>query len=309
MINSDIHYLDQYSYIQPPYFFLKEMIEHPDLLLGDTDSVPAEIESFRLRSPRTPTTDKVLQFRQVALATDKDLLLHVMKVLAKHFVDVMDCQLADFLPFGKYGSAPTDELRQRMQHCQLTNLLGEACFADLDDSMFKNRAATLHHPSTLHMGKKTAQSPAGCQKSLQMNSQDCCPKLQNVDHKCAKHQSRSNWLCWKKYRSHWQNSRGKNERGNKSKCKWRGTWQMRSTPKEEPASPAMMLKTFWNTVLQKKRKTPSTQEPDTVLQTVLWCKTSATIQYFSTTAFSRLFHRLKIRCFSGSLAELCLAPP
>ena len=154
MINSDIHYLDQYSFIQPLYFFLKEMIEHPDLLLADTDSVPAEIESFRLRSPRTPTTDKVLQFRQVALATDQDLLLHVMKVLAKHFVDVMDRQLADFLPFGKYGSAPMDESRQRMQHCQLTNLLGETCFADLDYSMFKNRAATLHHHSTLNMGKR-----------------------------------------------------------------------------------------------------------------------------------------------------------
>ena len=219
MINSDIHYLDQYSYIQPLYFFLKEMIEHPDLLLGDTDSVPAEIESFRLRSPRTPTTDKVLQFRQVALATDKDLLLHVMKVLAKHFVDVMDHQLADFLPFGKYGSAPTDELRQRMQHCQLTNLLGKPVSQTLMIPCLKTEQPLYITPAHCIWGKETAQSPAGCQKSLQMNSQDCCPKLQNVDHKCTKHQSRSNWLCWKKYRSHWQNSRGKNERGNKSKCK------------------------------------------------------------------------------------------
>ena len=77
-----------------------------------------------------------------------------MRVLAKHFVDVMDRQLTDFLPFGKYGSAPMDESRQRMQHCQLTNLLGEACFADLDYSMFKNTAATLHHHSTLNMRKR-----------------------------------------------------------------------------------------------------------------------------------------------------------
>ena len=187
MINSDIHYLDQYSYIQPPYFFLKEMIEHPDLLIGNTDSVPAEIESFRLRSPWTHTTDKVLQFREVALATDKDLLLHVMKVLAKHFVDVMDCQLADFLPFGKYGSAPTDELRQRMQHCQLTNLLGEACFTDLDDSMFKNRAATLHHPSTLHMGKRNcpvsswlSKKSADEQSRLLSQAPKCGPQMRQA---------------------------------------------------------------------------------------------------------------------------------
>ena len=169
MINSDIHYLDQYSYIQPLYFFLKEMIEHPDLLLGDTDSVPAEIESFRLRSPRTPTTDKVLQFRQVALATDKDLLLHVMKVLAKHFVDVMDRQLADFLPFGKYGSAPTDELRQRMQHCQLTNLLGKPVSQTLMIPCLKTEQPLYITPAHCIWGKETAQSPAGCQKSLQMN--------------------------------------------------------------------------------------------------------------------------------------------
>ena len=169
MINSDIHYLDQYSYIQPLYFFLKEMIEHPDLLLGDTDSVPAEIESFRLRSPRTPTTDKVLQFRQVALATDKDLLLHVMKVLAKHFVDVMDRQLADFLPFGKYGSAPTDELRQRMQHCQLTNLLGKPISQTLMIPCLKTEQPLYITPAHCIWGKETAQSPAGCQKSLQMN--------------------------------------------------------------------------------------------------------------------------------------------
>ena len=41
-----------------------------------------------------------------------------------------------------------------MRHCQLTNLLGDACFADLGYSMFKNRAATLHHHSTLNIRKR-----------------------------------------------------------------------------------------------------------------------------------------------------------
>ena len=38
--------------------------------------------------------------------------------------------------------------RQWTSHCQRTNLVGEACFADLDYSMFKNRRASLHHHST-----------------------------------------------------------------------------------------------------------------------------------------------------------------
>ena len=71
MINSDIHYLDQYLFIQPLYFFLKEMIEHPDILLGETDSVPAEIENFRLRSPRTPTTDKCCNSERLFLPLTK----------------------------------------------------------------------------------------------------------------------------------------------------------------------------------------------------------------------------------------------
>ena len=66
----------------------------------------------------------------------------------------MKVELSDFLADGKYGSSPTDELRDKMQHCQLTNLLGEACFADLDYTMFKNRGVTLHHHSTLNMVKR-----------------------------------------------------------------------------------------------------------------------------------------------------------
>ena len=68
-----------------------------------------------------------------------------MKTLAEEFVLVIERQLSDFLPDGKYGMPPSDEDRQRMSHCQLTNLVGEACFADLDYSMFKNRRASLHH--------------------------------------------------------------------------------------------------------------------------------------------------------------------
>ena len=81
------------------------------------------------------------------------LLEMVIKGLAGEFVIALERQLADFLPGGKYGSAPTEEDRQRMAHCQLTNLVDEVCFADLDYTIFRNRYASLHHHSTLNMLK------------------------------------------------------------------------------------------------------------------------------------------------------------
>ena len=41
-----------------------------------------------------------------------------------------------------------------MAHCKLTNLIGEACFGDLDFSFFKRRNASLHHHSTVNMLKR-----------------------------------------------------------------------------------------------------------------------------------------------------------
>ncbi|XP_076470372.1 uncharacterized protein LOC143300520 [Babylonia areolata] len=149
LVNSNIHYLDQHQFIQPMHSCLKELAAHPDLLISD---VPDDFESVRLRN--TLVADSVLQAVANVSEDHKPLLLAVFKAVAKHFVQVVERQLGDFLPDGKYGRPPTEEARQRMQHCQLTNLLGEACFADLDYSMFKNRGATLHHHSTANMAKR-----------------------------------------------------------------------------------------------------------------------------------------------------------
>ncbi|KAL8606488.1 hypothetical protein ACOMHN_037719 [Nucella lapillus] len=55
---SDIHYLDQYTFIQPMYFILKEMKQHPDIPL-DEEAIPYEVESHHLR--HEPAVDAVLQ--------------------------------------------------------------------------------------------------------------------------------------------------------------------------------------------------------------------------------------------------------
>ena len=62
-------------------------------------------------------------------------------------------------PDGKYGHERTADLMENMDtNVQLTNLLGNACFADLDCSMFKNQWGFLHHHSTAAMGKKEPPS-------------------------------------------------------------------------------------------------------------------------------------------------------
>ncbi|KAK7489332.1 hypothetical protein BaRGS_00019440 [Batillaria attramentaria] len=149
LINSDMHYLDQFKFIQPMHDHMKEMVRHPELLLKD---VPDDLAAFRLQDHHSPTISATMCFAQNA--ADRPLLLGALSLLAEHFVMVIERQLADFLPDGKYGREPTPEDRDRMKHCQLTNLLGEACFADMDFSMFKSRRATLHHHSTMNMLKR-----------------------------------------------------------------------------------------------------------------------------------------------------------
>ena len=188
MINSDIHYLDQYQFIQPLYVFVQQVEQQPEILLGDVDAISHNIESHRLRPPQSPAAESVLGFRDTAKAIDVHLLLHVIKGLARHFRETFDRQLVDFLPDGKYGSAPDDQARKRMEHCQLTNLLGEACFADLDYSKFKNRRATLHHHTTLNMGKRNhpisgwlLTKPAEEQTALLAKARQIAPRIREVD--------------------------------------------------------------------------------------------------------------------------------
>ena len=150
-VRSEIHYLDQYTFIQPMHEILKGMSEHPEIILQE-GSIPDELNAFCIRNE--PAAQAVCQAREELPQDHRHLLEMVIKGLAGEFVIALERQLADFLPGGKYGSAPTEEDRQRMAHCQLTNLVGEACFADLDYTMFRNRHASLHHHSTLNMLKR-----------------------------------------------------------------------------------------------------------------------------------------------------------
>jgi aubergine-like protein len=81
----------------------------------------------------------------------RDLLCDILQRLFQGFIAVTDRQLTDFLPEGKYHNIQDPERRQKMQHTQLTNLIGEACLGDLDYSMFTKRHASLHYRSFTNM--------------------------------------------------------------------------------------------------------------------------------------------------------------
>ena len=75
----------------------------------------------------------------------------IIRSLSKGFLEVLNLQLKDFLPHGKYHAVVDADLRGRLSHSKLTNITGEQCFGDLDFSLFKRRNASMHHLSTLNM--------------------------------------------------------------------------------------------------------------------------------------------------------------
>ncbi|XP_013856162.1 uncharacterized protein LOC106512002 [Austrofundulus limnaeus] len=73
-----------------------------------------------------------------------------------------------------------------MMHSKLHNLLGEACFGDLDFSLFKRRNASLHHHATINMLKRNKtmsnwfkSKPSYKQKELLKKSSCLAQEIRN----------------------------------------------------------------------------------------------------------------------------------
>jgi hypothetical protein len=130
---------------------LKEWSEDASDLM-QPDSVL--FEDFRI--PDNPTIGSLYTTQSAPTQSHPELdIKSILKKLASGFLVVVKRQLEHFLPEGRYHNIPEDSpLRTKMKHCQLTNLLGEACFGDLDFSLFKRRNASLHHHSTVNMLKR-----------------------------------------------------------------------------------------------------------------------------------------------------------
>ena len=80
--------------------------------------------------------------------------MDLLQKVCHGLIEVTKRQLCDFLPGGKYYNVQNEELRTKLNHSSLTNLISEECFTDLDFSLFKRRNASLHHHSTVNLLKR-----------------------------------------------------------------------------------------------------------------------------------------------------------
>ncbi|KAK7105611.1 uncharacterized protein [Littorina saxatilis] len=101
-----------------------------------------------------------------------------------NFVAVTERQLDDFLPGGRYHAVQDPQVLERLRHSHITNLLGEACFGDLDISIYTHRNSSVHHHSTLTMLKRNKTMKAWFnqksneeQRQLLLNASSSGPEM------------------------------------------------------------------------------------------------------------------------------------
>ncbi|KAK7095511.1 hypothetical protein V1264_006907 [Littorina saxatilis] len=147
LLGTKVHYLDFYQFVGDLVDTLRAWQDDPSSAL----------------SPDCPPVFRGIHFQEqpnvlqslLAISEEKaELVKVVLKKLAKAMMTATERQLADFLPGGKYHSCEDEELRQKLAHSLVTNLVAEESFADLDFSLFKRRNGSLHHHSTIAMLKK-----------------------------------------------------------------------------------------------------------------------------------------------------------
>ena len=83
--------------------------------------------------------------------TSRQAVNKIVQSLCGQLLTVLDAQLKDFLPGGMYHAVDDPMKRNKLAHSHITNLLGEACFGDLDLSIYKRRNASCHHHATMNM--------------------------------------------------------------------------------------------------------------------------------------------------------------
>ncbi|KAL3857378.1 hypothetical protein ACJMK2_012053 [Sinanodonta woodiana] len=144
LLGRPIAYLDFYQYVVLLRSFLKIWSVQP------TDAFTKDFEPlFNIPVAEDKIFLSLINTSREIQERASSIICH----LCAGFLEVVERQLADFLPDkpGKYHAVQDEEQRQKLAHCQLTNMFGEQCFGDLDFSLFKRRNASSHHLSTLNM--------------------------------------------------------------------------------------------------------------------------------------------------------------
>ena len=142
LLGTKTHYLDFFQHVVALRAQLQEWTTEADSIF--TPDLPSLFEK--------PPTE--VDMFGAALAVPQDVKAKVTDIFAKlcgGLLVVVDTQLTDFLPGGQYHNVQDLAMRQKLAHSHITNLVGEACFGDLDLSIYKRRNASSHHHGTLTM--------------------------------------------------------------------------------------------------------------------------------------------------------------
>ena len=151
LIKSNTHYLDQGIFIQRMFANIrgaKDYTTTPEML----NACPTALQGFGL--PPSEVVDRVYVYINNLPADLADILKDAVLSMMDEFAATTQRQLLQFLEGGVYSVPATPEQRQKMQHCKINNLFGEACLGDLDFSLFKRRNSSAHHHSTVNMLKR-----------------------------------------------------------------------------------------------------------------------------------------------------------
>ena len=145
MLHSETEYVDQYKYIQKMLNRFREWSQNSSELLTTKTCIFPDLHVDNDKIWDDLVNDEIPR---------SDLTQRVLEEIMTGFIKVTEKQLGDFLPGGKFGDEPSEELRCKMKSCKLTNLVSEYEFGDLDFSQFRRRHASLHFHSSIQMVKR-----------------------------------------------------------------------------------------------------------------------------------------------------------
>ncbi|XP_070213309.1 uncharacterized protein [Littorina saxatilis] len=147
LLGSRVHYLDFHMSVERMHAALRDWQQDASpLLRPDCQAVFPGIEFRHNADILTSLLDMD--------DTKKEGVKCVLKKVCAGMVVVTERQLADFLHNGRYHNVQDQDLRHKLSHSHITNLVAEECFADLDFSLFKRRSCSLFHHSTVNMMKR-----------------------------------------------------------------------------------------------------------------------------------------------------------
>ena len=142
LLGSHTHYLDFYQHVVA---MRGQLMEWSQDASGIFDTTAPTLFGIQQQDSATFTA---------ALTTADDIKQEVISIfqpVCQQLLKVVDLQLKDFLPGGQHHEVTDPARRAKLAHSQITNLLGEACFGDLDLSLYKRRNASCHHHATMTM--------------------------------------------------------------------------------------------------------------------------------------------------------------